>query len=60
MPAETSRRRRPWTRTLATAAIFGVLAGVLSGCYVYPAAPVYRPYAYYPAPHYYYYGGYYR
>jgi hypothetical protein len=50
--------RRAWFRPLALVLGFGLLGSVLSGCYVYPAAPVYRPY-YYPAPHYYYGGGYY-
>jgi len=50
----TTDLRRTWSKRITNAVIFGVLAGVLSACYVYPA-PYYRP-----APHYYYGGGYYR
>ena len=52
MPAETTRRRRPWMQKIANIMIFGAIAGVLSACYVYPAPP-YRAHPYY-------YGGYYR
>lgn len=53
MSAETPRPSRTWTKRIANVVIFGVIAGVLSACYVYPVAP-YRPHPYY------YGGGYYR
>ena len=46
MPAETSSRRRTWTKRIVNVVIFGAIASVLSACYVYPVAP-YRPHPYY-------------
>jgi hypothetical protein len=53
MSAETIRRRRSWAHKIANIVIFGAIAGVLSACYVYPAAP-YRPHPYYYGGGYYY------